>query len=276
MRLVDSHSHLFLEEFDEDLPQVVERARQAGVSHIFMPNIDSTTIAPLLRVCEEYPGYCFPMIGLHPTSVNDNYEAELSVVKQQLLSNEHYVAVGEIGMDLYWDKTYEKQQRKALDVQLSLALEHDLPVVIHCREAFEEIFQVLEPYKNTHLRGIWHCFTGTKEEARRALAFSNFLLGINGVVTFKKSALPEVLRDIPLDRMVLETDAPYLAPVPHRGQRNETAFVKDTLLKLADILGEQPEYVAKTTSANALRMFGQESYLHPNSLKYIKKTAIDR
>ena len=216
------------------------------------------------------------MIGLHPTSVNDNYEAELSVVKQQLLSNEHYVAVGEIGMDLYWDKTYEKQQRKALDVQLSLALEHDLPVVIHCREAFEEIFQVLEPYKNTHLRGIWHCFTGTKEEARRALAFSNFLLGINGVVTFKKSALPEVLRDIPLDRMVLETDAPYLAPVPHRGQRNETAFVKDTLLKLADILGEQPEYVAKTTSANALRMFGQESYLHPNSLKYIKKTAIDR
>ena len=259
MRLVDSHSHLFLEEFDEDLPQVVERARQAGVSHIFMPNIDSTTIAPLLRVCEEYPGYCFPMIGLHPTSVNDNYEAELSVVKQQLLSNEHYVAVGEIGMDLYWDKTYEKQQRKALDVQLSLALEHDLPVVILCREAFEEIFQVLEPYKNTHLRGIWHCFTGTKEEARRALAFSNFLLGINGVVTFKKSALPEVLRDIPLDRMVLETDAPYLAPVPHRGQRNETAFVKDTLLKLADILGEQPEYVAETTSANALKMFGRES-----------------
>lgn len=258
MRLVDSHSHLFLEDFDKDLPQVIERARLAGVSHIFMPNIDSSTIEPLLRVCEEYPGYCFPMIGLHPTSVNDDYEAELSVVKQQLLSNEHYVAVGEIGMDLYWDKTYEKQQRIALEAQLSLALEHDLPVVIHCREAFEEIFQVLEPYKNTHLRGIWHCFTGTKEEARRALSFSNFLLGINGVVTFKKSALPEVLRDIPLDRMVVETDAPYLAPVPHRGQRNEAAFVKDTLLKLADVLQEQPEYVAEITSKNALRMFRQE------------------
>lgn len=258
MKLVDSHSHLFLEEFEEDLPHVIERAREAGVSHIFMPNIDSTTIAPMLRVCAEYSGYCFPMIGLHPTSVNENYEAELSVVKQQLHSNRHYVAVGEIGMDLYWDKTYEKQQEIVLDAQLRLALKYDLPVVIHCREAFDEIFRVMEDYRDTPLRGIWHCFAGTKEDSRRALAFPNFLLGINGVVTFKKSTLPEVLRDIPVEQMVLETDSPYLAPVPHRGKRNESAFVKDTLLKLAEILGEQPEYVAEITTKNALRMFGQE------------------
>lgn len=257
MRLVDSHSHLFLEEFAEDLPQVIERARQAGVSHIFMPNIDSTTVEPLLRVCAEYPGYCFPMAGLHPTSVGENYEEELAVVEQQLRSDNPYVAVGEIGMDLYWDKTYEEQQRLALDRQLRWALQYDLPVVIHCREAFEEIFQVMEAYRDTPLRGIWHCFAGTKEDARRALAFPNFLLGINGVVTFKKSALPEVLRDIPVERMVVETDSPYLAPVPHRGKRNESAFVKDTLLKLAEILGEQAERVAEVTSENALRMFGR-------------------
>lgn len=257
MRLVDSHSHLFLEEFEEDLPQVIERARQAGVSHIFMPNIDSTTLAPLQQVCAAYPGYCFPMIGLHPTSVNADYEAELAVVDRQLRSGYPYVAVGEIGMDLYWDKTFEGQQRIALECQLRWALQYDLPVVIHCRQAFDEIFQLMESYLDTPLRGIWHCFSGTEEEARRALSFPGFLLGVNGVLTFKKSALPEVFRGVPLERMVLETDSPYLAPVPHRGKRNESAFVKDTLLKLAEIVGEQPSRVAEITSENALRMFGQ-------------------
>ena len=256
--MVDTHSHIYLEEFDEDRSEVVRRALSAGVRHMVMPNVDMKTFDSMVQTCRSYPACTSMAMGLHPTSVDAGFREQLAEVAAAF-DRYPFVAVGEVGIDLYWDKTYEKQQRKALDVQLSLALEHDLPVVIHCREAFEEIFQVLEPYKNTHLRGIWHCFTGTKEEARRALAFSNFLLGINGVVTFKKSALPEVLRDIPLDRMVLETDAPYLAPVPHRGQRNETAFVKDTLLKLADILGEQPEYVAETTSANALKVFGQES-----------------
>ena len=257
MRLVDSHSHLFLEEFDEDLPQVVERARQAGVSHIFMPNIDSTTIAPLLRVCEEYPGYCFPMIGLHPTSVYDNYEAELSVVKQQLLSNEHYVAVGEIGMDLYWDKTFVKEQLAAFDAQLQWALEYDLPVVIHCREAFDHIYMVLQNYKDTPLRGILHSFTGTAEDAARILEFPGFLIGINGVVTFKKSSLPQVLCTVPLDRLVLETDSPYLAPVPKRGTRNESSYLPYTLQKVADIYGQSPEMVVQITGKNALKMFGR-------------------
>lgn len=258
MRLVDTHSHLFLEEFADDLPQVIERARRAGVSHIFMPNIDSTTLAPLLRVCSDYAGYCFPMVGLHPTSVGENYRDELEVVKQQLAGPRRFVAIGEIGMDLYWDKTYRAQQAEVLDAQFRLALQYDLPVVIHCREAFDEIYRVLLPYRSAALRGIFHCFTGTEEEARRVLDFPGFLLGINGVVTFKKSAMPAVLKNLPLERMVLETDAPYLAPVPHRGKRNESAFVKDTMLKLADIMGEAPERVAEVTTANALRLFGLE------------------
>lgn len=255
MKLVDSHSHLFLEEFAEDLPQVIERARQAGVTHIFMPNIDSTTLAPLLQVCTDYAGYCFPMIGLHPTSVNKDYQAELDIVERHLNQSHPFVAIGEIGMDLYWDQTYKKEQREVLDRQLHWALKYDLPAIIHCRAAFEEIFDVMEAYRNTALRGIFHCFAGTEEDARRVLAFPNFLFGINGVVTFKKSTLPEILRQLPLERMVLETDSPYLAPVPHRGRRNESAFVKDTMLKLAEILNESPESVAQTTTENALKLF---------------------
>lgn len=255
MKLVDTHSHLFLEEFAEDLPQVIGRAREAGVTHIFMPNIDSTTVEPLLRVCADHAGYCFPMMGLHPTSVDGNYRDELDAVEKQLASGNRFVAVGEIGMDLYWDKTFVAQQRDVFDAQLRLALSYDLPVVIHCREAFEEIYRILLPYRSTSLRGIFHCFTGTEEEARRVLDFPGFLLGVNGVVTFKKSPLPAVLKHLPLERMVLETDAPYLAPVPHRGRRNESAFVKDTMLKLAEIMEETPERVAQVTTEAALKLF---------------------
>ena len=257
MNLIDTHAHLFLEEFDEDRAQVVERARQAGLTHIFMPNIDSTSLASLLQMCDAYPGYCFPMIGLHPTSVNENFEAELDVVRRHLATNPRFVAIGEIGMDLYWDRTYEAQQRIVLDCQLRWALDYDLPVVIHCREAFEAIYEVMESYRGTPLRGVFHCFTSTEDEARRILSFPGFLIGIGGVVTFKKSTLPEVLHHIPLERLVLETDAPYLAPVPHRGQRNESAYVKDTLLKVAEILQLPPEQVAEKTSLNALKLFNK-------------------
>ena len=243
MRLIDTHSHLFLEEFSEDFPQVIERARAAGVTHIFMPNIDSTTIEAMLSACSVYKGYCFPMIGLHPTSVNDNYEKE-------------YVAIGEIGMDLYWDKTYLKEQQIVLDKQVNWALEYDLPIVIHCRDAFDYIYKVLEPYKKTPLRGIFHSFTGTAEEAARVLEFSDFFIGINGVVTFKKSHLPEILAGIPLEKIVLETDSPYLTPVPNRGKRNESAYVKDTLMKVSEIYGMSPEAVGDVTSENALKVFG--------------------
>lgn len=257
MQLIDSHSHLFLEEFAEDLPQVMERARQAGVTHIFMPNIDSTTIAPMLEVCHQYKDYCYPMIGLHPTSVRAaDYERELAIVARELAAPNDYVAIGEIGMDLYWDKTFLHEQQIALDRQLGWALEYDLPVVIHCREAFGQIEQVMAPYRSTRLRGIFHSFTGTAEEAERILAYPGFLIGINGVVTFKKSVLPSVLPRIPLDRVVVETDSPYLTPAPNRGKRNESAYVKHTLLKIAEIYQLPAEEVARTTSESALKVFG--------------------
>ena len=256
MRLIDTHSHLFLEEFSEDLPQVIERARSAGVTHIFMPNIDSTTIDSMLSVCNTYNDYCFPMIGLHPTSVNADYEKELEIVARELRSFNKYIAIVEVGMDLYWDKTFLKEQQIVLDKQINWALEYDLPVVIHCRDAFGYIYNVLEPYKNTSLKGVFHSFTGTDDEAARILEFSGFLIGINGVVTFKKSRLPEVLTKIPLEKIVLETDSPYLTPVPNRGKRNESAYVKDTLMKVSDIYRMSPEAVGRVTSENALKVFG--------------------
>lgn len=256
MRLIDTHSHLFLEEFSEDLPQVIERARSAGITHIFMPNIDSTTIDSMLSVCNTYNDYCFPMIGLHPTSVNADYEKELEIVARELKSFNKYIAIGEVGMDLYWDKTFLKEQQIVLDKQINWALEYDLPVVIHCRDAFGYIYNVLEPYKNTSLKGVFHSFTGTDDEAARILEFSGFLIGINGVVTFKKSRLPEVLTKIPLEKVVLETDSPYLTPVPNRGKRNESAYVKDTLMKVSDIYRMSPEAVGRVTSENALKVFG--------------------
>lgn len=256
MRLVDSHSHLFLEEFSEDLPEVMERARKAGVTHIFMPNIDSTTIEPLLKVCASYKELCYPMIGLHPTSVRENFRQELEVVHRYLNGEVPFVAVGEIGMDLYWDKTFLKEQTIAFRQQVEWALEYRLPVVIHCREAFEYIYKVLIDYKDSSLTGIFHSFTGTLDEAARILDFPGFCLGINGVVTFKKSALPAVLAQVPLDRIVLETDSPYLTPVPNRGKRNESAYVKDTLVKVAEVYGKTMEEVSEVTSENALKVFG--------------------
>ncbi|MDO4163067.1 MAG: TatD family hydrolase [Bacteroides sp.] len=256
MNLVDSHSHLFLEEFSEDLPEVVQRARAAGVTHIFMPNIDSSTIDPMLKVCSDYAGYCFPMIGLHPTSVSESYREELETVHRCLENPNSFVAVGEIGMDLYWDKTYVREQQTVFEQQVAWALEYGLPIVIHSREAFNYIYKVLEPYKNTALTGIFHSFTGTEEEASYMLEFPGFYIGINGVVTFKKSALPGVLARIPLDRIVLETDSPYLTPVPNRGKRNESANIKDTLAKVAEVYARPLEEVAEATSENALKVFG--------------------
>lgn len=254
--LVDSHSHLFLDEFKEDLPLVIQRARAAGVTHIFMPNIDKTTIEPMLSVCDSYPDYCFPMIGLHPTSVNESYSKELDIVEHNLKTSERFVAIGEIGIDLYWDKTWLKEQLIAFERQVRWALDYKLPIVVHCREAFDSLYEVLQPYKSSGLTGIFHSFTGTAEEASRIMEFQEFKIGINGVVTFKKSTLPDVLKNIPLDRIVLETDSPYLTPVPNRGKRNESANVKDTLIKVAEIYNENPEKVAEMTAISALKVFG--------------------
>lgn len=256
--LIDSHAHLFLEEFADDQAQVIARARAAGVSHIFMPNIDSSTLPALLETCDRYAGYCFPMIGLHPTSVADNYRTELQTVRQWLEQDAaRFVAIGEIGMDLYWDQTFAREQEEAFRRQVEWALEFDLPIVIHSRNAFEPIWRILSDYRDRpHLRGIFHSFTGTREEAARLLEFPGFCLGINGIVTFKKSPLPEVLPAIPPERIVLETDAPYLAPVPHRGKRNETAFLTATLQKVAEAYGMTVDDMGCLTSRTTLTLFG--------------------
>lgn len=254
--LIDTHSHLFLEEFSTDLPQVMERAKAVGVDYIFMPNIDSTTIKPMLSVCDDFPDFCFPMMGLHPTSVNESYRQELAIVREHLESSRRFVAVGEIGLDLYWDKTFLKEQLVAFETQIKWALEYNLPIVVHCRDAFEPMCRLMEPYKNTALKGIFHSFTGSQEEAARLLEFENFMLGINGVVTFKKTSLPEVLPLVPLERIVLETDSPYLTPVPYRGKRNESAYVRYTFMKLSEIYQADEELVARITSENALSVFG--------------------
>lgn len=254
--LVDSHSHLFLNDFSEDLPQVIGRAKNAGVNYIFMPNIDSSTIAPLQKACKAYEGTCFPMIGLHPTSVDENVEKELLIIENELQNKNNYVAIGEIGIDLYWDKTYLNEQVMAFERQVQWALKYELPIVVHSRNSFHEVYNALQPYKNTSLRGIFHSFTGTVQEAKSLLEFSNFMIGINGVVTFKNSKLPEVLKSIPLNRIVTETDSPYLTPAPNRGKRNESANIRDIVSKLEEVYQEDFDLIAEATSVNAFKMFG--------------------
>ncbi len=254
--LIDTHSHLFLEEFKDDLPQVIERAKQAGISRIYMPNIDSTTIESMLSVSKDYPDYCYPTIGLHPTSVNENYMEELAIVNERLRTLNNFAAIGEIGLDLYWDGTFLKEQLVAFERQLEWAIEYHLPVIIHSRNAFEYIYKVMSNYKSSSLTGIFHSFSGTEEEASRLLEFERFMFGINGIVTFKKSSLPDVLSSIPMERIVLETDSPYLSPVPNRGKRNESANVKYTLLKLVDVYHTTVEHLSEATSQNALKVFG--------------------
>lgn len=253
-KVIDTHSHLFVEEFDTDRPEVMARAREAGVTHILMPNIDVASVEPMLRVCAEFSGYCYPMLGLHPTEVNTAYREALAALKP-LLDVYRFVAIGEVGLDLYWDKTYKNEQLVALEAQMEWALERDLPLVIHSREAFPELCSLFSHYKNAPIRGVFHSFTGTADEAHALLEFPGFLLGINGVVTFKKSTLPDALREVPLSRIVVETDSPYLAPTPYRGKRNESAYVVRVVEVLAEIYGVSPEVVAECTYGNARTLF---------------------
>lgn len=256
MNLIDTHSHLFLEEFTADLPQVINRAQEAGITKIILPNIDASTIDALLAVGDAYPGYCYPTVGLHPTSVKPDYKEELAIVDGWLKKSAKFVAIGEVGIDLYWDVTYKKEQIAAFEQQVQWSLEYGLPLIIHTRDAFEEVYNSLLHFKDEPVYGIFHSFGGTKEDARRFLQFEGFKLGINGVLTFKKSTLPEVLlNNVPIERIVLETDAPYLAPVPNRGKRNESAFMKDTLLKLAEVYKMPALAVAEQTTRNAKEVF---------------------
>jgi TatD DNase family protein len=254
--LIDTHTHIYGEEFKEDLSQVVARAVEAGITHLFLPNEDSTTVQALLDTCKQYPLICYPMIGLHPESVTESYKGELMKIEDTLNDEKnHFVAIGEVGLDMHWDKTYLKQQMAVFEQQICWALEKDLPIIIHCRDAFESLMEILNHYIDTPLRGIFHSYSGNPFEAIKMLEMDGFLLGINGIVTYRSSVLPDTLHNIPLNRIVLETDAPYLTPVPYRGKRNEPSYIVYTLNKVADIYHMKPEAVAKQTTANALKLF---------------------
>lgn len=251
--LIDTHTHIYADAFDEDRDEAIKRAVAAGVLKLVLPAIDSKTTAIMHEVKRNYPENVFLMMGLHPTHVGLNVEQELAHVKEQLEAHS-YVAVGEIGMDLYWDKTHQSQQQDAFERQIDWALAADLPVVIHCRDAFAQIFEVLEGFNDTRLRGVFHCFTGTKADAQRALDL-NFYLGIGGVVTFKNGKIDRFLADFPIEKMLLETDSPYLAPTPYRGKRNESAYLPVIANKMAELFAVTPVEMARITSKNAQQLF---------------------
>lgn len=253
MVLTDTHTHLYSEAFDDDRSEVIANAMSKGIRRFFLPAIDSSYTEAMFDLKEKYPDNIFLMMGLHPTHVKGNYKDELAHVAQML--NEHlFVAVGEIGIDLYWDKSFFAQQREAFKFQIQLAKQHGLPIVIHCREAFDQIFEVLEEEKGPGLYGIFHCFTGTVEQARRAISY-NMKLGIGGVVTFKNGKIDTFLKEIDLKHLVLETDAPYLAPVPYRGKRNESAYLINVLAKLSIIYGVDEAEIATITTQNSKDIF---------------------
>ena len=254
MILTDTHTHLYSEAFDEDRKQVIEKAIKNGVKRFFIPAIDSTYSEAMLALQRSYPENMFLMTGLHPTHVKDNYKEELIHVEKLLLEHKYY-AIGEIGLDLYWDKSFLKQQQEAFRFQIRLAKKHKLPIVIHCRDAFDEIFEVLEQEKSEDLFGIFHCFTGDKEQALKAISY-NLKLGIGGVVTFKNGKIDVFLNEIDLKHIVIETDAPYLAPVPYRGKRNESAYIVNVLNKLSLIYNKSEAYIAEITTQNSKEIFG--------------------
>ncbi|MBU3026262.1 TatD family hydrolase [Zobellia galactanivorans] len=254
MILTDTHTHLYSEAFDEDREAVVEKAMALGVKRFFIPAIDSTYTQAMLELEKSYPQSVFLMMGLHPTHVKESYKEELRHVEEMLAQRKFY-AVGEIGIDLYWDKTFIKEQQEAFRTQIQLAKKYKLPIVIHCRDAFDEVFEVLESEKGDGLYGVFHCFTGNLEQAQKAISY-NMMLGIGGVVTFKNGKIDTFLAEIPLKNIVLETDSPYLAPVPYRGKRNESAYLMQVVEKLADLYGLPVETVAELTTENSKRVFG--------------------
>lgn len=252
---VDTHTHLFVQEFDEDRNSVVQRALDAGVTKLCLPSITEESIPSIMKMCEEHPGVCFPMMGLHPTELGDDYKRTLERMYNILKNESRYIAVGEVGLDFYWDDTRKKEQLEAFDAQIEWAAETGLPLAIHSRSAFNELYDVMEAHRSKGLTGVFHCFSGNEDEARKLLSFDGFCLGIGGVVTYKKSILPAVLKDVPLERVLLETDSPYLPPVPFRGKRNESAYVPYIAEFLAGVYGCSIDEVARVTTSNAYRIF---------------------
>lgn len=257
-KYIDTHCHLDGEEFNDDRDAVVQRAREAGCTRIFLPAIDLKTCHTVLDVCAQYPGYCFPMLGLHPEEVRADWRTHFSEIKKCIdtSSSSRIIAIGEVGLDYYWSREFEQEQLEAFEEQVRWAVEMQLPLMIHCRKAQNEMVHIIKKYAHDLPGGVFHCFTGNEQEARQLLEFDRFVLGIGGVLTFKKSHLPETLAAaVPLDRIVLETDAPYMAPVPMRGKRNESAFIRYVITRLAEAYGVSEEEVCQCTNNNIARVF---------------------
>lgn len=253
MIFIDTHTHLYLDSFDDDRDLMIKRAQEAGVAKFLLPNIDIDSIDPMLDLVSSYPGICFPMAGLHPTSAKEDFRHQLQK-SDDLRWNKSIVGIGEVGFDRYWDKSYDAVQRQALITQIEWSLEMELPLSVHIRDAFNEVFEVLSLFGETRFKGVFHCFTGGIEEAEKAIGYG-FHLGIGGVITFKNSPLQKVLQTVSPDKVVLESDSPFLAPVPYRGKRNEPAYLTYTAEKLAGIWGIPASKVAEATTANAEELF---------------------
>lgn len=253
MIITDTHTHLYSESFDTDRNEVIDRAIENGITRFFIPSIDSSYIESMYDLEKQYPEHIFLMAGLHPTHVKHDYKNELSIIVRQL-EQRSFFAIGEIGIDLYWDKTMLREQQDAFRFQIQLAKKYSLPIVIHCRDAFNEVFEVLELEKSDDLNGIFHCFTGTLEQAKKAISY-NMKLGIGGVVTFKNGKIDQYLSKIPISEIVLETDAPYLSPTPFRGKRNESAYLLHILEKVASIYKLERDVIARITTQNSIDIF---------------------
>jgi len=251
---IDTHSHIYSDEFDNDISEAIARAKDANISKIVLPDIDSKVRAKMLNLADSYPDYLYPLIGLHPTSVNDNYKVELDLLDKQL-AERRFWGIGESGIDLYWDKSLLKEQIDAFAYQLDLAVKYDLPIIIHARDSIKEIYDVLESYKSKSIRGIMHCFSGDIDDARKAVDYYGLHLGVGGVITFKNTNLRDVISKIDIQNIVLETDSPYLAPVPFRGKRNESSYVVKVAELLATLYNISTEEVGRITSENANNIF---------------------
>ena len=252
--MIDTHSHIYSEEFDADGDEVIQRAKEAGVTRIVLPNVDAQSLPRMLELEAQYPDYCYAAVGLHPESVKENYQIELDIIREEL-ERRKYLAVGEIGIDLYWDKTYQTEQIRAFQTQVEWAIEFNLPVIIHVRNSHNETIQALKPYSGKGLKGIFHCFGGTPEEAAEIFSLGDFKLGIGGVVTFKNSGLAATLMHIPLEKLVLETDSPYLTPVPFRGKRNESSYLRYVAARLSEIYAVPQDEVNRITTESANSVF---------------------
>ena len=251
--MIDTHTHLYLEQFKDDIDKVIQRSIDKGINKFIFPAIDSTHFDDMHDLKNKYPGSIYLMSGLHPVDVKENFKEELEFVVNSLKSHS-YVAIGEIGIDLYWDKSTLKKQQEAFRIQIQLAKRYKLPIVIHCRDAFDEVFEILEEEKSENLFGVFHCFTGTLEQAHQAISY-NMKLGIGGVVTFKNGKIDQFLSQIDLKHIVIETDAPYLAPVPYRGKRNESVYIVEVLKKLSSIYGQSTKNIAEITTKNSKDIF---------------------